>query len=162
MTRAILPTKLSLLEVRKGVGAILPEREERRERRAAGRKSQDRLLGPRERVKTEYCVEGKIKEHARRASTKPLATERPGENGIGNLMFIEGRNEVKTPFYLHVDDTVSVREARENGDWLFIFKVARETHLNLFACRRYCRRSHKADHGLRDEGQDLRRGGPSD
>ena len=25
MTRAILPTKLSLLEVRKGVGAILPE-----------------------------------------------------------------------------------------------------------------------------------------
>ena len=28
------------------------------------------------------------------------------------------------------DDTVSVREARENGDWLLIFKAARETHLN--------------------------------
>ena len=43
------------------------------------------------------CVEGKIKEHARRASTKPLAAEWPGENGV------EGRNEVRTPFYLHVD-----------------------------------------------------------
>ena len=49
------------------------------------------------------CVEGKIKEHARRASTKPLAAEKPGENGVGDLMFIEGRHEVKTPFYLHVD-----------------------------------------------------------
>ena len=48
-------------------------------------------------------VEGKIKEHARRASTKPLAAEKPGENGVGDLMFIEGRNEVKTPFYLNVD-----------------------------------------------------------
>ena len=49
------------------------------------------------------CVEGKIKEHARSASTKPLTAEKPGENGVGDLMFIEGRNEVKTPFYLHVD-----------------------------------------------------------
>ena len=49
------------------------------------------------------CVEGKIKEHARRASTKPLVAEKPGENGVGDLMFIEGRHEVKTPFYLHVD-----------------------------------------------------------
>ena len=48
------------------------------------------------------CVKGKIKEHARRSSTKPLAAERPGENGVGDLMFIEGRHEVKTPFYLHV------------------------------------------------------------
>ena len=49
------------------------------------------------------CVEGKIKEHARRASTKPLVAEKPGENGVGDLTFIEGRHEVKTPFYLHVD-----------------------------------------------------------
>ena len=41
------------------------------------------------------CEEGKIKEHARRASTKPLT--------VGDLMFIEGRNDVKIPFYLHVD-----------------------------------------------------------
>ena len=27
------------------------------------------------------------------------------------------------------DDTVTVREARENGDWLFILKAAKETHL---------------------------------
>ena len=27
------------------------------------------------------------------------------------------------------DDTVTVRDSRENGDWLFIFKAAKETHL---------------------------------
>ena len=30
---------------------------------------------------------------------------------------------------VEVDDTKNVKEARENGDWLFIFKAARETHL---------------------------------
>ena len=49
------------------------------------------------------CVEGKLKEHARRASTKPLVATEPGENGVGDLMFIESRNYVKTPFYVHVD-----------------------------------------------------------
>ena len=34
------------------------------------------------------CIEGKIKEHAGRASTKPLTATRPGENGIGDLMFV--------------------------------------------------------------------------
>ena len=43
---------------------------------------------------------GKLKEHARRASTKPLTATRPGENGVADLMFIEGRNGVKTPFYI--------------------------------------------------------------
>ena len=28
-----------------------------------------------------------------------------------------------------VDDTMNVKEAQQNGDWLFIFKAARETHL---------------------------------
>ena len=28
----------------------------------------------------------------------------PRENGVGDLMFIEGRNDVKTPFYVHVDE----------------------------------------------------------
>ena len=27
------------------------------------------------------------------------------------------------------DDTISVREARESGDWLFIFKAAKETNV---------------------------------
>ena len=36
-------------------------------------------------------------EHARKASTKPLFANRPGENGVAHLTFIEGRNEVKTP-----------------------------------------------------------------
>ena len=44
-----------------------------------------------------------MKEHARRSSTKPLNATRPGENGVADLMFIEGRNDVKTPFYVHVD-----------------------------------------------------------
>ena len=35
------------------------------------------------------CVEGKLKEHARRASTKPMTAEKPGGNGVGDLMFIE-------------------------------------------------------------------------
>ena len=49
------------------------------------------------------CIEGKLKEHARRASTKPLTATKPGENGVADLMSIEGRNGVKTPFYVHVD-----------------------------------------------------------
>ena len=49
------------------------------------------------------CQEGKLKEHTRRSSTKPLNATRPGENGVADLMFIEGRNDVKTPFYVHVD-----------------------------------------------------------
>ncbi len=47
--------------------------------------------------------ETKLKEHARKTSTKPLSATRPGENGVGDLMFIEGRHDVKTPFYVHVD-----------------------------------------------------------
>ena len=42
------------------------------------------------------CVEGKIKEHARRASMKPLTAEKPGENGVGDLMFIEGQGSITT------------------------------------------------------------------
>ena len=37
------------------------------------------------------CGEGKLKKHARRSSTKPLKTKRPGESGVGDLMFIKGR-----------------------------------------------------------------------
>ena len=32
-----------------------------------------------------------------------LTADKPGGNGVGDLMFIEGRNDVKTPFYVHVD-----------------------------------------------------------
>ena len=48
------------------------------------------------------CVEGKLKEHARRASTKPLTAEKPRKNGVGDLMFIEGRNDAKTQSCVHV------------------------------------------------------------
>ena len=31
------------------------------------------------------CLKGKLKDHARRSSTKPLTANRPGENGDGEL-----------------------------------------------------------------------------
>ena len=49
------------------------------------------------------CAEGKLKEHARKSSTKPLQAETPGEAGVADLMFIEGRNDIKIPFYVLVD-----------------------------------------------------------
>ena len=49
------------------------------------------------------CLEGKLKKHARRSSTKPLTANRPGENGVADLMFIEGRHDVNTPTYILVD-----------------------------------------------------------
>ena len=49
------------------------------------------------------CAEGKLKEHARKSSTKPLKANVPGEVGVADLMFVEGRHDVKTPFYIHVD-----------------------------------------------------------
>ena len=48
------------------------------------------------------CIEGKLKEHGRKTSTKPLTADKPGGNGVVHLMFIEGRNDAKTPFYVHV------------------------------------------------------------
>ena len=49
------------------------------------------------------CIEGTLKEHKRVASTKPLVATKPGEIGTADLMFVEGRAEVKTPLYVHVD-----------------------------------------------------------
>ena len=54
------------------------------------------------------CIEGKLKEHARKTSTKPLTADKPGGNGVGDLMFFEGRNDVKTPFYVHVDVAINL------------------------------------------------------
>ena len=39
------------------------------------------------------CIEGKLKEHARKTSTKPLTADKPGGNRVGDLMFIEGRSQ---------------------------------------------------------------------
>lgn len=49
------------------------------------------------------CIEGKLKEHAKRASTKPLTPTKPRENGVADHIFIEGRRGVTRPFYVHVD-----------------------------------------------------------
>ena len=45
-----------------------------------------------------------------KTSTKPLSATPPGENGVGDLMFIEGRHDVKTPFYVHVDAGMLTKE----------------------------------------------------
>ena len=34
------------------------------------------------------CAEGKLKEHSRKSSTKPLKAEEPGETGVADLMFV--------------------------------------------------------------------------
>jgi hypothetical protein len=48
------------------------------------------------------CVEGKMKEHARKASTKPLTSSVPGELTVGDIMFVETRN-VKKLLLVHVN-----------------------------------------------------------
>lgn len=49
------------------------------------------------------CIEGSMREHDRVKSTKPLKATVPGEVGAADLMFIEGRADVKEPMYVHVD-----------------------------------------------------------
>ena len=49
------------------------------------------------------CLEGAMKEHSRTKSTKPLTAEKPGDIGAADLMFVEGRSEIKIPLYVHVD-----------------------------------------------------------
>ena len=49
------------------------------------------------------CIQGKLKEHSRVKSTKPLAAEKPGDIGVADLMFVESRGEKKMPVYVHVD-----------------------------------------------------------
>ncbi len=49
------------------------------------------------------CVEGKMKEHAHKASTKPLASNIPGELTVGDIMFVETKNNKKKPLLVHVD-----------------------------------------------------------
>jgi hypothetical protein len=49
------------------------------------------------------CIEGSIKEQNRVKSTKPLVAREPGDIGVADLMFVEGRAEIKTPLYVHAD-----------------------------------------------------------
>lgn len=48
-------------------------------------------------------AEGKLKEHAWVKSTKPLLSTSPGEITVGDIMFIELKNNIKKPLLLHVD-----------------------------------------------------------
>jgi hypothetical protein len=49
------------------------------------------------------CVEGKIKEHACKALTKPLASNVPGELTVSDIMLVETKNNVKKPLLVHVN-----------------------------------------------------------
>jgi hypothetical protein len=49
------------------------------------------------------CVEGKMKEHVRYKSTKPLVSEIPGEITVGNIMFVELKHDMKKPMLVHGD-----------------------------------------------------------
>jgi len=49
------------------------------------------------------CAEGKMKEHARIQSSKPLQSENPGGVTVGDIMFIEGLKNIKRPLMIHVD-----------------------------------------------------------
>jgi len=49
------------------------------------------------------CVEGKMKEHARIRSSKPLIADKPGNVTVGDIMFVEGIKNIKKPLLIHVD-----------------------------------------------------------
>jgi len=49
------------------------------------------------------CAEGKMKEHARIKSSKPLQSDHPGGVTVGDIMFIKGTKNVKRPLIIHVD-----------------------------------------------------------
>jgi hypothetical protein len=55
------------------------------------------------------CLQGKLKEHNRVKSTKPLRAEDPGAVGVADLMFVEGRFDKKLPVYVHVDVATKFR-----------------------------------------------------
>jgi hypothetical protein len=49
------------------------------------------------------CAEGKMKEHARIKSSKPLSCDKPGGVTVGDIMFVEGPKNVKKPMMVNVD-----------------------------------------------------------
>ena len=49
------------------------------------------------------CLEGTMKEHVKYRSTKPLVSDVPGKETVGDIMFIELRESNKKPLMIHVD-----------------------------------------------------------
>jgi hypothetical protein len=49
------------------------------------------------------CLEGKMREHARIHSSKPLLSVMPGEVTVGDIMFVEQGASLKKPLLVHVD-----------------------------------------------------------
>jgi len=49
------------------------------------------------------CMKGKMKEHARIHSSKPLQSDKPGDVTVGDIMFVEGLKNIKKLLMIHVD-----------------------------------------------------------
>jgi hypothetical protein len=49
------------------------------------------------------CAEGKMKEHARIKSTKPLQSLTPGSVTVGDIMFVKLKEDTKKPLMVHVN-----------------------------------------------------------
>jgi hypothetical protein len=49
------------------------------------------------------CTEGKMKEHARIHSSKPLQLDKPEDVTVGDIMIVEGLKNTKKPLMIHVD-----------------------------------------------------------
>ena len=79
------------------------------------------------------CLEGGMREHDRVPSTKPLSASAPGEMGVADIMFIEGRNNTKEPFLVYCDvNTKCLMGVPMNGraekDCLDAIKILADIH----------------------------------
>ena len=61
------------------------------------------------------CVEGKMKEHARVKSKKPLKSDVPGEVTVGDIMFVEMKDNRKQPLLIHTDVCTKLITGQELG-----------------------------------------------
>jgi hypothetical protein len=62
------------------------------------------------------CIEGKMKEHSRIASKKPLKSEIPGKVTVGDIMFVEMKDNRKKPLLIHTDVCTKLISGQELED----------------------------------------------
>jgi len=62
------------------------------------------------------CVEGKMKEHARVTSKKPLKSDVPGEVTVDDIMFVEMKDNRKQPLLIHTDVCTKLIIGQELGN----------------------------------------------
>ncbi len=62
------------------------------------------------------CIKGKMKEHSRVASKKPLKSEIPGEVTVGDIMLVEMKDNRKKPLLIHTDVCTKLISGQELED----------------------------------------------